>query len=193
MREIVFATNNKHKLYEIKTAVESSINILSLSDINFIGDIPETGDTLKDNAYQKAMFIQEKYKCDCFADDTGLLVDALNGAPGVYSARYAGENPTFEDNMNKLLCELNGIKNRTAVFKTVICLILKGEIHYFEGEVKGNILEEKSGKEGFGYDPIFMPEGYDVSFAEMDIAIKNKISHRGLAVVKLVAFLEKHL
>ena len=187
--ELVFATNNKHKLEEIQNSLGNRINILSLKDISFFEEIPEDFDTLKENAQQKARHIFDRYKVNCFADDTGLEIDSLNGAPGVYSARYAGENCTFEDNVQKVLKELDGIKNRKAKFRTVIALILDGKEYFFEGSVEGEILTENQGDGGFGYDPIFKPTGFDTSFAEMDLNEKNKISHRGRASKKLIDFL----
>ncbi len=156
-------------------------------------DIPEEQDTLEGNALQKARYIYERTGCSCFADDTGLEVEALNAAPGVYSARYAGEAKDMNDNMNKLLRELDGIDNRKARFRTVIALILDGKEYLFEGEVQGEIMHEKSGCKGFGYDPIFRPQGYDITFSEMDLEEKNKISHRGKAVQQLVTFLNSYV
>ena len=164
--------------------------MLSLKDIECFADIPETADTLEGNARQKAMYIYENYGMDCFADDTGLEVEALNGAPGVFSARYAGDGHNSEANMQKLLQELKGKENRKAQFRTAICLIMNGEEHLFEGIVKGSIIEEKRGGAGFGYDPIFVPEGYDLTFAELGNDIKNTISHRFRAVEKLCQFLK---
>jgi len=188
-RKIIFATNNKHKLSEIRSILGDLFDIVSLGDLEIFEDIPETADTLNGNALQKAEFVHKRTNLDCFADDTGLEVEALNGAPGVYSARYAGENASFDDNMNKMLYELDGKTKRNARFRTVIALILDKETYYFEGAVEGNILTQKKGDEGFGYDPIFQPVGYEESFAEMDSAEKNRISHRGLAVKKLAEFL----
>ena len=189
MKNLVFATNNLNKLKEIRNAV-SDFKIISLNELNINEDIPETGNTLQENALQKASYIFNKTGENCFADDTGLEIQALNNQPGVYSARYAGENCTAEDNIQKVLSKLNGIKNRNAKFKTVITLILNNKTYFFEGEVKGIILEEKTGDKGFGYDPIFRPNGFDVSFAQMSTQQKNEISHRGLAVKKLVEFLQ---
>lgn len=189
MKNLVFATNNPNKLNEIRNAV-SDFKIISLNELNINEDIPETGNTLQENALQKASYIFNKTGENCFADDTGLEIQALNNQPGVYSARYAGENCTSEDNIQKVLSKLNGIKNRNAKFKTVITLILNNKTYFFEGEVKGIILEEKTGDKGFGYDPIFRPNGFDVSFAQMSTQQKNEISHRGLAVKKLVEFLQ---
>jgi XTP/dITP diphosphohydrolase len=189
--KLVFATNNTHKLHEVEKMLGKDVKLLSLNDIDCTEDIPETADTLEGNALQKARFVYEKYNVDCFADDTGLEVEALNNAPGVYSARYAGEQKNPQDNMNKLLAELQGKENRNARFRTVIALILNGKEYLFEGEVKGVIEKDKKGEEGFGYDPIFSPEGYDKTFAELDLSIKNKISHRGKAIAKLIEFLSK--
>jgi XTP/dITP diphosphohydrolase len=190
MKEIVFATNNQHKLEEVRAMLGDSYKVVSLKEIGCFDDIPETADTLKGNALQKAEWVKERYGYDCFADDTGLEVEALGGAPGVYSARYAGENVTYADNNRKLLQEMKGKTNRNAAFKTVICLILNGETHFFEGEVRGRIIEENRGTTGFGYDPVFIPEGYDVTFAEMGAELKNKISHRARATAALVKFLK---
>ena len=192
MKKIVFATNNAHKLEEVKHALNDIYEIISLDEIGFTEEIPEPYDTLKENASIKSRTISKRFNINCFADDTGLEVEALNGAPGVYSARYAGENCSFQDNVNKLLDELKGIKNRKAHFRTVISLIIDGKEYFFEGKVNGHIAEKSSGKEGFGYDPLFIPESYNVSFAEMDLEEKNKISHRGRAVKKLVEFLLKY-
>ena len=199
--KIVFATNNKHKLEEIRSILGESIEVLSLKDIGCDVDIPETGTTLEENALQKAQYIYDNYHLSVFADDTGLEVDALNGAPGVYSARYAGgEGHDSEANMTKLLHELGENNNRHARFRTVIALIEKKdvcpcgctsikEIHRFEGIVEGEIIRERRGGEGFGYDPIFQPEGYDKTFAELGMDIKNHISHRARAVAKLAEYL----
>lgn len=187
--KMVVATNNAHKLKEIAAILGQEIELLSLKDIQCYADIPETADTLEGNARQKAMYIYENYGMDCFADDTGLEVEALGGAPGVFSARYAGEGHDSEANMQKLLKELAGKENRKAQFRTVICLIRNGKEHLFEGIVKGEIIQEKRGGEGFGYDPIFVPEGYDLTFAELGDDVKNTISHRARAVEKLCQFL----
>ncbi|OJV87399.1 MAG: non-canonical purine NTP pyrophosphatase [Bacteroidia bacterium 44-10] len=192
MKEMVFATNNPHKLDEIRKIGEGRLRILSLADIDCHEEIEETGNTLEENALIKARFIKEKYGYDCFADDTGLEVDALKGAPGVYSARYAGEGCSFTDNMDKLLTALQGIENRTAQFRTVIALVLNGKEYLFDGVIKGKIIEKKRGSTGFGYDPIFMPDGYDKTFAELGNEVKNSISHRALAMEKLVDFLIFH-
>ena len=191
MKELIFATNNKHKLSEVRPMLEGKVLIHSLSEIGLDGDIPETADTLEGNALQKAQWVYERTGRDCFADDTGLEVDALGGAPGVYSARYAGEGCSFDDNMDKLLAALDGVENRKARFRTVICLLENGQPHYFEGRVEGRILTEKHGAEGFGYDPIFQPDDSGVPFAEMDMENKNRISHRGRAMVKLIDYLKR--
>ena len=190
-KKLVVATNNAHKLEEIAAILGDEMELLSLKDINCHADIPETADTLEGNARQKAMYIYENYGMDCFADDTGLEVDALNGAPGVYSARYAGDGHDSEANMQKLLHELEGKKNRKAQFRTAICLIQEGKEYLFEGIVKGEIIQEKRGGAGFGYDPIFVPEGYEQTFAELGNDVKNTISHRARAVEKLCLFLKK--
>ena len=189
MRTLIFSTNNKHKIHEVRELIGSDIVLKSLADVGLEGDIPETSDTLQGNALQKAQWVWERTGNDCFADDTGLEVEALGGAPGVYSARYAGEHCSFDDNINKLLAAMEGNTNRRACFRTVICLIEQGVPRYFEGRVDGVILTERYGNEGFGYDPIFMPDRFAVSFAEMPLEVKNKISHRGLAVQKLCDYL----
>lgn len=189
MKKIVFATNNKHKLEEIRKITNGTLQILSLSDIHCTEEIEENGVTLEENALLKARFVKEKYGYDCFADDTGLEVEALDGAPGVYSARYAGEACNPVDNMRKLLTVLQGVENRNARFRTVIALLIDGEEHLFEGIVKGKIIEEKRGKAGFGYDPVFMPDEYKQTFAELGNEVKNQISHRALATRKLAVFL----
>jgi len=190
-KQIVFATNNVHKLDEVSYALQDFYRVISLKQIGFNEDIPEPFETLEENALTKSQTIYDKFNIDCFADDTGLEVEALNGAPGVYSARYAGPNCSFEDNVNKLLTELSGAKNRNARFRTVISLILNGKKHYFEGIVGGVITAERSGDQGFGYDPIFKPTGYNQTFAEMSLDDKNLISHRGKAVLKLINFLKE--
>jgi XTP/dITP diphosphohydrolase len=189
-KKLVVATNNAHKLEEISAILGNEMELLSLKDIHCNADIPETADTLEGNARQKAMYIHENYGMDCFADDTGLEVEALNGAPGVFSARYAGDGHDSEANMQKLLKELKGKENRKAQFRTAICLIMEGKEYLFEGIVKGHIIEEKRGGAGFGYDPIFVPEGYDQTFAELGNDVKNTISHRARAVEKLCTFLK---
>ena len=191
MKRLRFATNNKHKVQEVRAALQGYVEVISLAEAGLAGEIPETADSLQGNAFQKAQWVWERTHTDCFADDTGLEVDALDGAPGVYSARYAGEHCSFDDNINKLLAALDGKTNRKADFRTVICLIENGVERYFEGRVDGQILTERYGAEGFGYDPIFMPNRFAVSFAEMPLDVKNSISHRGLAVAKLKEYLEK--
>lgn len=188
-KEIVFATNNAHKLAEIRKIMGQQWRVLSLSDIGCEADIEETSDTLKGNAEIKARYIKEHYGYDCFADDTGLLVDALGGAPGVYSARYAGPGHDSAANMALLLENMKGEVNRKAHFSTVIALVKGDELYFFEGRVDGEILESAEGTEGFGYDPIFRPEGKEVSFASMSSEEKNAISHRGRATAKLIEFL----
>ena len=187
--KIVFATNNSNKLKEIQSLIPKEIEIISLKEIGCTEDIPETGDTLEANAFQKVHYVKENYNYDCFADDTGLEIDALNGAPGVYSARYAGPEKSAEANIEKILSELQGKENRTAKFRTAIALTLNNEEHLFEGEINGYISKVKQGNEGFGYDPIFMPENENRSFAQMSMVEKGTISHRGRAVKKLVAYL----
>lgn len=187
---LVFVTNNAHKIEEVTRALGGKIFLKGLKELGCNEDIPETSDTLEGNALQKARFVYERYGVDCFADDTGLEVEALDGRPGVYSARYAGEGKNFDDNMNKVLEELQNENKRRACFRTVIALIRGGQEYLFEGRVDGVILKEKRGSMGFGYDPLFMPDGFDLSFAEMDLDSKNRISHRGRAVQKLVEFLE---
>ena len=189
MKKFVFATNNAHKLKEVAAIVRHQIELLSLEDIGCHDDIPETSDTLEGNALQKAKYVYERYHIDCFADDTGLEVEALDGAPGVYSARYAGEGHNSEENIRKLLHELEGKDNRKARFRTVFALIINGKEHLFEGIVKGEIIATKRGTSGFGYDPVFVPEGFTQTFAEMSDAQKNKISHRAIGVNKLCKFL----
>ncbi len=192
MKKLVFATNNAHKLEEIRAILGDKVEILSLNDIDCHADIPETADTLQGNAALKAQYIYENYGLDCFADDTGLEVEALNGAPGIYSARYAGgEGHDSEANMKKLLSEMQDKDNRKARFRTVICLIEGGKEHFFEGIVNGSIIRERKGGAGFGYDPVFMPDGYSETFAEMGNDEKNKISHRARAVQKLCEYLNK--
>lgn len=189
MKTLVFATNNKHKLDEVKKITNHLVTILSLSEINCHDEIPETADTLEGNALQKARYIKEHFGYDCFADDTGLEVEALDNAPGVYSARYAGPDHDAEANMKKLLSEMEGKENRKARFRTVIALIREGEEYLFDGQINGQIIQEKRGNAGFGYDPVFMPDTYTQTFAELGDDIKNGISHRALAVQKLVSFL----
>lgn len=191
-KKFVFATNNDHKLQEVSAMVGEKVDIFSLKDIGCHADIPETADTLEGNALLKAQFVWEHYHTDCFADDTGLEVEALNGAPGVYSARYAGgDGHDSEANMKKLLKELEGVENRKARFRTVFALIIDGKEHLFEGIVNGEIIKVRKGTSGFGYDPIFVPESYTQTFAEMGNELKNKISHRAVAMNKLCRFLAK--
>ncbi len=190
--KLVFATNNKHKLQEVRDIVGDRVEVLSLADIGCHDDIPETADTLQGNALIKARHIYEKYGLDCFADDTGLEVEALDGAPGVYSARYAGEECNSEANMQKLLQKLTGKTNRNAQFRTVIALIINGEEKLFNGIVKGAIATEKKGDSGFGYDPVFVPEGYSESFAQMSSEMKNSMSHRFRATQQLGDFLKEN-
>lgn len=189
MKKIVFATSNKHKLQEVRAILGSSFQIVGLQDIGCFEDIPETGDTLEENAFQKAKYVSEKFGLDCFADDTGLEIEALNGAPGVYSARFAGEECNAQNNMEKVLTSLQDENNRKACFRTVIALIQNGKLSCFEGKIEGRIAEKQSGEAGFGYDPIFIPVGYEKSFAELSPEEKNKISHRALAVQKLADYL----
>ena len=188
--KIVFATNNQNKIAEIKDMLPKEIELLSLQEINCNEQLPETQNTLQGNAMQKAEFVFQNYGFNCFADDTGLEIKALNNEPGVYSARYAGEECNAEDNMRKVLQKLEGENNRKAKFRTVIALIIDGKESYFEGACKGNIMEEKSGEKGFGYDPIFKPKGFEKTFAAMTKQEKGAISHRGLATKKLVEFLQ---
>ncbi|MGE5425203.1 MAG: D-alanine--D-alanine ligase [Syntrophothermus sp.] len=187
---LLFATNNMHKLREVREIFGSEFNILSLSDARFEGEIPEDQDTIAGNAIQKARYIFDQTGRNCFADDTGLFIEALDGRPGVYSARYAGEGCSFDDNVRKILHEMEGKSNRKAEFRCVFCLILEGKEHLFEGVVKGSILHKKTGEGGFGYDPVFLPEGQKQSFSEMPAYLKNGISHRGRAVVKMMRFLK---
>jgi XTP/dITP diphosphohydrolase len=189
--ELVFATNNRHKLEEIQHLLGTKIKLLSLKDIHCIDEIPEDHFTLEENASQKAWYIYNKYKMNCFADDTGLEIDYLEGKPGVLSARYAGEKKDPQENIEKVLLELNGIKNRKARFRTVVSLIIDGKETQFEGIIDGSILTERHGLSGFGYDPVFLPDGFVQSFAEMNLSEKNKISHRAKAINKLVDYLKK--
>jgi XTP/dITP diphosphohydrolase len=188
--QLVFASNNKNKIREIQQLLPDTIQILSLEEIGCHEEIPETADTIEGNAILKANYVTEKYGYDCFADDTGLEVEALNGAPGVYSARYAGEQKSSEDNMNTLLEALSDKKNRNAQFKTVIALNLNKAQQLFTGIAKGQITTEKTGTQGFGYDPVFQPEGYSKTFAELSIEEKSAISHRGKATKQLINFLK---
>lgn len=187
--KIVFATNNTHKLDEIRKISKGQLEILSLADINCHEDIPETGDTLQENALIKAQFVKEKFGLDCFADDTGLEVEALDNAPGIYSSRYAGEDGNSENNMQKLLHDLDGVENRSARFRTVIALLISNKECFFEGEIHGTIIHAKKGSNGFGYDPVFMPLHYDKTFGELSDDVKNSLSHRAIATQKLVRFL----
>lgn len=187
--KFVFATNNCHKLEEIRQILNGRHEIVSLMEIGCRDDIPENHDTLEGNALQKARYVREHYGCDCFADDTGLEIEVLGGKPGVYSARYAGPARDSQANMRKVLAEMEGKTDRNACFRTVIALLLNGEEYLFEGKVNGRILTEQHGEAGFGYDPIFQPDGFALSFAEMPLSEKNKISHRGEAVRRLVEFL----
>ena len=186
--EIVFATHNLHKTEEVRAILGPGYHILNLPELG-CPDIPETADTLRGNALQKAQYVVEHYHRNCFADDTGLEIEALDNRPGVYSARYAGEGCSYQDNVLKVLEEMRGISNRKACFKTVVALILDGETHLFEGRVDGVILTEQRGTDGFGYDPIFHPDGFGQTFADMDAATKNSISHRGRAIRQLATFL----
>jgi XTP/dITP diphosphohydrolase len=190
--KIVFATNNANKIHEIQSMLPKSIEIISLESIGCHEEIPETADTIEENAIMKANYVTKKYGYDCFADDTGLEVEVLNGEPGVYSARYAGEQKSAEDNMDKLLVNLENSTNRNAQFKTVITLNLKGKQYLFTGIAKGVITLEKNGNQGFGYDPIFRPEGYQETFAQLSLETKNTISHRGKATLELIAFLNQN-
>ena len=191
--QILFVTNNPHKLREIREIAGNDFTVMSLGDIGFVGDIPETQDSLEGNACQKSKFIYEKTKMNCFADDTGLEIDALDGRPGVYSARYAGEGCNFSDNINKILKELDEIENRKAKFRSVICLIIDGEEYLFEGRIDGTIGTERKGDTGFGYDPVFIPNGYQQTFAEMPPYLKNGVSHRGRAMLKMMKFIRKRV
>jgi XTP/dITP diphosphohydrolase len=190
IKKMVFATNNAHKLMEIRKIMPSGIEVLGLKDIGCFDDIEETADTLEGNADLKALYVYSKYGLDCFADDTGLETDALGGRPGVYSARFAGEEGNADKNIDKLLLELQGHRNRKARFRTVISLVLGGRIVHFEGRVEGTITRERKGTDGFGYDPVFLPDDHEQTFAEMPLDLKNTISHRGKAVRKLIEFLE---
>ena len=189
--QLIFATNNKHKLDEVARLEGLNFTILGLGELGFDGEIPEDFETLEENAMQKARFIHERFNMNCFADDTGLEIDALNGRPGVYSARYAGPQCNPIDNMNKVLHGMQNQTNRAARFRTVIALMMDGESHYFEGIMEGVIISEKRGQNGFGYDPIFQPKGYNLTFAEMDQPTKNSISHRAKATARLIEFLQK--
>jgi len=190
MRQLVFATNNQHKTNEVRTLLAGQYEVLNLTDIGCTTDIPETADSFAGNAELKSSFVAENFKLDCFADDSGLEVEALNNEPGIYSARYAGGR-SDEANLNLVLQKLEGVQNRKARFKTVVSLIRDGERFLFEGTIAGTIREKPTGGNGFGYDPIFQPDGYDCTFAEMDMAEKNQISHRAIAMRKLIAFLKE--
>ena len=189
MNQLIFATHNAHKADEVKAIVGNLFEVKNLSDINFFDEIPETGNTFKENAFQKVKYLHDKLNCNCFADDSGLSVDALNGAPGIFSARYAGEPSNSQRNTEKLLDALKNISNRKAQFTCVIAVILDGQPHFFEGVIHGTITETPYGEGGFGYDPIFIPDGYDKTFAELPADIKNKISHRAIALEKFKQFL----
>lgn len=192
MKKLVFATNNQHKTEEIRAALESKYEVLNLEDIGCFVDIPETADTFEGNATLKSSYVVEHFKLDCFADDSGLEIEALNNEPGVYSARYSGSRDSLE-NIQLVLKKLEGNNNRRARFKTVISLMQDGQNHIFEGAIEGTISTELSGSKGFGYDPIFQPDGYEITFAEMDMAEKNKISHRAIALGKMMVFLKGEL
>ncbi len=191
-QKFVFATNNQHKLLEVQDIAENRFEILGLMHLGCTEDIPEDQDTLEGNALQKARYVAEKYKINCFADDTGLEVDSLNGEPGVYSARYAGEGKSHEDNINKLLKELEDSPFRNARFRTIVALILDDKEYFFEGIIKGTIINERKGEGGFGYDAIFMPDGLNETFAELPILIKNSISHRAIAMQKMLYFIRHY-
>ena len=191
MRKIVFATNNTHKLEEVRAILSHGFEVVSLAELGCTDDIPETADTLHGNALLKAQYVFNKYGVDCFADDTGLEIDALGGEPGVYSARYAGEEHSAEKNMAKVLFKLGTNENRKARFRTVIAFIQGGNVCYFDGQINGNIALEPQGETGFGYDPIFIPDGYSKSFAQLTAAEKNSISHRAIAVKNLVDYLKR--
>jgi XTP/dITP diphosphohydrolase len=187
----VFATRNKNKLAEIQLLIPNHIRMLSLHDVHCLEDIPETESTIEGNAAQKSFYVYQKYHHNCFADDTGLEIDALDGRPGVFSARYAGADNNANNNIAKVLEELKGVENRKARFKTIISLVIDGNESQFEGIINGEIIDQKRGNNGFGYDPIFIPEGHTLTFAEMDLSQKNQISHRAIAVNKLVEHLKK--
>jgi XTP/dITP diphosphohydrolase len=187
--QLVFATNNRHKLEEVSAKINGEIQLLTLEDIGCYEDIEESGLTFEENASIKSRYVYDNYQLNCFGDDSGLIIDALNGEPGIYSARYAGEHGNHPANIKKVLENLEGIENRKARFKSVISLIWNGDEHFFEGIVEGAISQQPTGTEGFGYDPIFQPDGYDITFGEMSLEKKNKFSHRALAVEKLIKFL----
>jgi XTP/dITP diphosphohydrolase len=188
--KLVFATNNSHKIKEVEKMLPEGVNLLKLKDIDCFDDLPETGTTLMDNARQKARYIYEKFGLNCFADDSGIEVSALGGRPGVYSARFAGSSATSSENISKLLIELKGITDRTATFRTVIALIIDGKEYFFEGSINGHITETLHGAEGFGYDPVFIPSGSEMTFAEMNPEEKNSLSHRAIAMKKFSEFLK---
>jgi len=190
MKKLVFATNNLNKTAEIRLALDGEYEVLNLNDIGCTEDIPETADTFEGNAYLKSSYVVKNFRLDCFADDSGLEIEALNGEPGVYSARYSGTRSN-ENNIDLVLEKLKGITNRNARFKTVISLIQNGEHFLFEGTINGSIRLERSGAQGFGYDPVFQPDGYDITFSEMDMQQKNQISHRAIALRKMIAFLKQ--
>ncbi len=192
MESIVFASNNAHKLEEVRVKLKDIFRVKSLKEIGCFDDIPETADTFEGNAELKAIWVKEKYNMDCFGDDSGLEIEALDNRPGIYSARYAGADCSYADNNALVMKQLAGIENRKAHFVTVICLILNGEVNFFRGEVQGEIITEYRGKEGFGYDPIFKPLGYDKTFAEMSLEEKNKLSHRAIALNKMLHFLKEN-
>ncbi|MCI7338215.1 MAG: non-canonical purine NTP diphosphatase [Bacteroidales bacterium] len=191
-RKLVFATHNAHKVDEVRAILPASVELVGPAALGCHDEIPETGNTLRDNALQKVQYIHDRFGVDCFADDTGLEVEALDGAPGVYSARYAGEPADFAKNRTKLLAALTGISNRRAQFRTVVSLILNDKTYFFEGIVKGRIIAEERGVGGFGYDSVFVPDGYDKTFAELPAAVKNSISHRARAMEQLNTFLAQH-
>ena len=191
-RKLVFATHNAHKVDEVRAILPASVELVGPAALGCHDEIPETGNTLRDNALQKVQYIHDRFGVDCFADDTGLEVEALDGAPGVYSARYAGEPADFAKNRAKLLAALTGISNRRAQFRTVVSLILNDKTYFFEGIVKGRIIAEERGVGGFGYDSVFVPDGYDKTFAELPAAVKNSISHRARAMEQLNNFLTQH-
>lgn len=191
--KLIFSTHNKNKAEEIAAQLPDQIELVTLDDLGWHEEIPETGKTLEENARIKSEFVAHQFKLNCFADDTGLEIDALNGEPGVYSARYAGEDKNSEANMDMVLENLSSQSNRKAQFKTIISLFWNGEFHEFEGIVKGEITRERSGDNGFGYDPIFKPMEADCTFAEMELSEKSKISHRGRAIAKMLAFLKENM
>lgn len=193
MLQLVFATNNKHKLEEICQLLSNSYSVRSLNEVGIFDDLPETHETLEENAIEKAMYVYNHYKFNCFADDTGLEIEALNGKPGVYSARYAGIGCSYEDNVNKILKEMSLVNNRKAVFRTVIALVTDGRIKTFEGKIEGEITIERKGNHGFGYDPVFKPLGFTQTFAEMNLEKKNRISHRARALENFAEYLKTTL